>query len=198
VADLKTRRARFERVQADARVSGDQLLQIKEFLHPRVEEFADILPAALGAWLLKTGWASRLVNRLTGKGKILQTTSLWGFLQLYWLASLRRWRPRTLRFQREQQRIEHWLEQVKDVAQSDYALALEVAECPRLVKGYGDTYVLGSRNFERLMQALPRLRQMDNAAARLRNLREAALADDTGKKLEDALAELNLLRGAKV
>ena len=43
------------------------------------------------------------------------------------------------------------------------------------------------------MQALPRLRQMDNPAARLRNLREAALADDTGKKLENALAELNLL-----
>jgi len=198
VADLKTRRTRFERVQADARVVGDQLLQIKEFLHPRVEEFADILPAALGAWLLKTGWASGLVNRMTAKGKVLQTTSLWGFLQLYWLASLRRWRPKTLRFQREQQRIEHWLEQVKDVAQSDYALALEVAECPRLVKGYGDTYVLGSRNFERLMQALPRLRQMDNPAARLRNLREAALADDTGKTLENALTELNLFPGAKL
>ncbi|HVG90154.1 MAG TPA: indolepyruvate oxidoreductase subunit beta family protein [Alphaproteobacteria bacterium] len=197
VADLKTRRTRFERVQADARVAGDQLLLIKEFLHPRVEEFADILPAALGTWLLKTDWASRLVNRLTSKGKILQTTSLWGFLQLYWLAGLRRWRPKTLRFQREQQRIERWLEQVKDTAQSDYALALEVAECPRLVKGYGDTYALGSRNFDRLMQALPRLRQMDNPAARLRNLREAALADDTGKKLESALAELNLLPGVK-
>jgi indolepyruvate ferredoxin oxidoreductase beta subunit len=197
VADLKTRRTRFERVQADARVSTDQVLQINEFLHPRVEEFADILPAGLGAWLLKTGWASRLVNRLTSKGKVLQTTSLWGFLQLYWLAGLRRWRPKMLRFKREQRRIEHWLGQVKDIAQSDYALALEVAECPRLVKGYGDTYMLGSRNFERLMQALPRLRQMDNPAARLRNLREAALADDTGKKLENALAELNLFPGAK-
>jgi indolepyruvate ferredoxin oxidoreductase beta subunit len=197
VADLKTRRTRFERVQADARVTGDQVLLIKEFLHPRVEEFADILPAGLGSWLLKTGWASRLVNRLTCKGKVLQTTSLWGFLQLYWLAGLRRWRPRTLRFQREQQRIERWLEQVKDTAQSDYAFALEVAECPRLVKGYGDTYVLGSRNFERLMQALPRLRQMDDPAARLRKLREAALADDTGKKLENTLAELNLFPGVK-
>jgi indolepyruvate ferredoxin oxidoreductase beta subunit len=198
VADLKTRRTRFERVQADARVAADQLLRINEFLHPRVEEFADILPAGLGGWLLRTGWASRLVNRLTSKGKILQTTSLWGFLQLYCLASLRRWRPKTLRFKREQQRIEQWLEQLKDTAQSDYALALEVAECPRLVKGYGDTYVLGSRNFERLMQALPRLRQMDNPAARLRNLREAALADDTGEKLGNALAELNLLPGVKL
>jgi indolepyruvate ferredoxin oxidoreductase, beta subunit len=198
VADLKTRRTRFERVHADARVAKDQLLQIKEFLHPRVEEFADILPAGLGAWLLRTGWASRVVNRLTSKGKVLQTTSLWGFLQLYWLSGMRRWRPKTLRFKREQQRIERWLEQAKDVAQADYELALEVAECPRLVKGYGDTYVLGSHNFERLMQALPRLRQMDNAAARLRNLREAALADDTGKKLGSALAEVNLLTGDKL
>jgi indolepyruvate ferredoxin oxidoreductase beta subunit len=198
VADLKTRRTRFERVQADARVSADQLLLINEFLHPRVEEFADILPAGLGAWLLKTQWASRVVNRLTGKGKILQTTSLSGFLQLYWLASLRRWRPKTLRFKREAQRINYWLQQVKDVAQTDYALSLEVAECPRLVKGYGDTYALGSRNFENLMQALPALRQMDNAAARLKTLREAALADDTGKRLENALAELNLLPGGSL
>jgi indolepyruvate ferredoxin oxidoreductase beta subunit len=198
VADLKTRRTRFERVHADARVAGDQLLLINEFLHPRVEEFADILPAGLGSWLLNSGWASRLINRMTGKGKILQTTSLWGFLQLYLLASLRRWRPTTLRFKREQQRIDHWLEHLTDVAHADYALALEVAECPRLVKGYGDTYALGSRNFESLMQALPTLRQMANAAARLKTLREAALADDTGKKLESALAELNLRPGGRL
>jgi indolepyruvate ferredoxin oxidoreductase beta subunit len=198
VADLKTRRTRFERVHADARVAGDQVLLINEFLHPRVEEFADIMPAGLGSWLLKTNWAARSINRMTGKGKILQTTSLWGFLQLYWLAGLRRWRPKTLRFKREQQRIEHWLDQLKDVAQTDYALALEVAECPRLVKGYGDTYALGSRNFESLMHALSFLRKMDNAAVRLKNLREAALADDTGKKLEGALAELNLLAGGNL
>jgi indolepyruvate ferredoxin oxidoreductase, beta subunit len=192
VADLKTRRTRFERVHADARVADDQLLTINEFLHPRVDEFADILPAGLGAWLLKSKGAGGLINRLTGKGKILQTTSLWGFLQLYLLASLRRWRPSTLRFKREELRITRWLEQLNDVAQTDYALALEVAECPRLVKGYGDTYVLGSRNFESLMQALTRLRQMEDGAARLKSLRETALADDTGKKLETALAELDL------
>jgi indolepyruvate ferredoxin oxidoreductase beta subunit len=196
VADLKTRRTRFERVHADARVAGDQLLRINEFLHPRVEEFADIMPAALGAWLIRTNWATRLVNRFFGQGKVLKTTSLFGFLQLYWLASLRRWRPKTLRFQREQQRISDWLEQVKDVAKTDYALALEVAECPRLVKGYGDTYLLGSRNFAFLMCALPLVRQLDNAAARLKTLRETALADDTGTKLERALSELNAATGA--
>lgn len=195
VADLKTRRTRFERVEADARVAGAQLLQIKEFLHPRVEEFADIMPSGLGAWMLRTQWITRLINRITGKGKVLQTTSLIGFLQLYMLASLRRFRPGTLRFKREQKRINDWLNQLKDVAQNDPALALEVAECPRLVKGYGDTYVLGTRNFESLMQALPRLRKLDSPAARLKALRELALADDTGKKLENALNELTLLPG---
>jgi indolepyruvate ferredoxin oxidoreductase beta subunit len=198
VADLKTRRTRFARVHAEARVADNQLLQINEFLHPRVEEFADIMPSALGAWLLKTGWATQLLNRLFGRGKILRTTTLFGYLQLYWLASLRRWRPKTLRFKREQPRITHWLEQVKAIAQTDVALALEVAECPRLIKGYGDTYVLGSHNYESLMQALPRLQQMENAASRLKTLREAALADDTGKKLQSMLAEMNLATGGKL
>ena len=40
--------------------------------------------------------------------------------------------------------------------------------------------------------------QMENPATCLRTLREAALADDTGKKLENTLAELNLLPGAKL
>lgn len=195
VADLKTRRTRFQRVEADARLTDYQLLQIKEFLHPKVEEFADIMPAALGAWMLRTEWVIRLINRLARKGKILQTTSLSGFLQLYMLAGLRGFRPRMLRFKREQKRIIDWLAQLKDVAQTDPSLALEVAECPRLVKGYGDTYLLGARNFESLMNALPRLRRMENPAARLKVLRELALADDTGKKLENALAEVNRLAG---
>jgi hypothetical protein len=38
---------------------------------------------------------------------------------------------------------------------------------------------------------------MSNAAARLKTLREAALADDTGKKLANALSELNFLPGGR-
>ena len=70
------------------------------------------------------------------------------------------------------------------------ALALEVAECPNLIKGYGDTHILGTRNFESLMEALLRLRRMPGAAANLKTLREAALADDTGQKLSRTLKEI--------
>ena len=49
VADLKIRRTRFDRVHQDARVDPAQMLQIKEFLHPRVQEIADMVPAPLGS-----------------------------------------------------------------------------------------------------------------------------------------------------
>jgi indolepyruvate ferredoxin oxidoreductase, beta subunit len=192
VADLKTRRSRFSRVLNEARVSGEQVLQINEFLYPRVEEFTDIMPARLGSWALRTNWVKGLLNRFAGKGKVLQTTSLSGFLQLYFIACLRRFRRRTLRFKREHQKIDSWLSLVKEVAKQDYDLARELAECPRLIKGYGDTHAHGSRNYELLMQALPLLQRQSGAAARLKALREAALEDETGKKLADALRDLGV------
>ena len=190
VADLKIRRTRFERVEKDVRMKSGQVLQIREFLHPRVEEFADVMPAGLGAWMVRTEWARSLINRLNRKGKVLQTTSLSGFLQLYLVSGLRRWRKRSLRFQRETARINRWLATVLELVPSDYAFAAEVAECPGLVKGYGDTYALGSRNFELLMGAIPELRKRENPATALKRLRDAALSDDTGKALDDALREL--------
>ena len=190
VADLKIRRTRFERVHKDARVDAAQLLQINEFLHPRVQEIADMLPAGLGQWLLNTGWARGLVERFTQKGTIVQTTSLSGYLQLYAVSGLRRWRRKSLRFQREHQRINDWLAHIPALVQENYALALEFAECPRMVKGYGDTHLRGKQSFDAVMAALPKLRRMDNAAAWLKKLREAALADDTGQKLAETLREV--------
>ena len=191
VADLKIRRTRFERVHKDARVDKAQLLQINEFLHPRVQEIADMLPAGLGQWLLNTGWARAFIDRFTQKGKIVQTTSLGGYLQLYVIAILRRWRRKPLRFVREQQWINEWLVHIPTLAQENYALALEFAECPRMVKGYGDTHVHGKQSFDAIMGVVPKLRHMDNAATELKSLREAALADDTGEKLAQALREVN-------
>jgi indolepyruvate ferredoxin oxidoreductase beta subunit len=190
VADLKIRRTRFERVHQDARVDGAQLLEIHEFLHLRVQEIADMLPATLGQWLLNTGGARGLVERFTKKGTIVQTTSLNGYLQLYAVAGLRRWRRKSLRFRREHQQINEWLAHIPPLAQENYALALEFAECPRMVKGYGDTHLRGKQSFDSVMAVLPKLRHMDDAAGWLKKLREAALADDTGQKLDEALREV--------
>ncbi len=189
VADLKIRRARFDRVKQESGVQTDQVLEINEFLHPRIGEIADIMPSGLGRWMLNTGWVRGLVGKFTRKGMTLRTTSLWGFLQLYFLASLRTMRRRSLRFEQEQKKIAAWLTLIPELARENYALAVEVAECPRLIKGYGDTHELGSRNFDTLMNAVPGLRGLPDGAARLRKLREAALADESGDKLSEALQE---------
>ncbi|MGH9726434.1 MAG: indolepyruvate oxidoreductase subunit beta family protein, partial [Candidatus Acidiferrales bacterium] len=89
VADLKIRRARFERVTSESRANPSQLVQINEYLHPGIEEISDMLPARLGQWLLDARWMRRIVERMTRRGQIVQTTSLYGFLQLYMISGLR-------------------------------------------------------------------------------------------------------------
>ncbi|HXN65804.1 MAG TPA: indolepyruvate oxidoreductase subunit beta family protein [Candidatus Acidoferrales bacterium] len=190
VADLKIRRSRFDRVQKEVRASGEQLVRINEFLHPGPQEIADILPAGLGRWLLRSRAARGMIDKFTGPGKIVQTTSLSGFLQLYMLANLRPMRRKSLRFREEAGLIQAWLERVRSLAAEDYALALEVAECPQLLKGYGETHIRGTGSYNAVLGAIPRLRRTGDAAAGLRKLRETALADESGEKLSAMLNEL--------
>jgi indolepyruvate ferredoxin oxidoreductase beta subunit len=190
VADLKTRRSRFDRVGAEVRLAANQQLDINEFLHPRLEEIADTLPAGLGRWLLATGWARGMVAPFTRKGRVVKTSSLRGYLLLYAVASLRGMRRKSLRFQTEQQRIGEWLGTIERLAASNPSLALEVARAQRLVKGYGDTHARGWRSYQRLMSALPRLQASPQGAQQLKELSQAALADDSGQALERLLASV--------
>ena len=190
VADLKTRRSRFERVVGEVRLNDSQHLGIHEFLHPRVEEIADTLPAGIGRWLLATPWARALVGRFTRRGRVVQTSSVRGFLLLYAVAALRPMRRRSLRFAVEQRRIDDWLATIERLAPTQPALALEVARAQRLVKGYGQTHQRGWRNFERVMGQLPALQSCAQAAQQFQALTRAALADDTGRALDDMLAGL--------
>lgn len=190
VADLKTRDTRFTRVHRDSRAQKTELIQIKEFLHPGVEEITDILPAGLGGHLRNSGVPRAIVEKFAHKGRIVNTTSLFGFLQLYFLAALRPLRRKSLRFREEHLRIKQWLTQVTKTAQENYPLALEIAECPRVVKGYGDTHIRGRKNFDTLMATLPKLTSSSSAAELLKRLRNAALADDTGETLTAVLREL--------
>ena len=196
VADLKTRRSRFQRVRDEVRLQSDQIVGIKEYLHPRAQEIADTLPAALGAWLLRTSWAHRFVGYFTRKGRVVHTNSVSGFLLLYAIAALRPIRRASLRFREEHLRIAAWLEAIRVSARVNCDLAMAVAECQRLVKGYSDTHARGWTNFSTLMSVLPKLTGMPNAGQVLRGLRDAALADDTGAQFAAALEKAALAAGA--
>lgn len=192
VAELKTRRRRFARVASEVHLGDKQLLNIDEFLHPRAEEIADILPPGLGCWLL----ASPRVGRLIGGRRIHRTTSIRGFLLLRVVAGLRRWRRHSLRFLAEHRRIADWLAAIESNAAANYELAIAVAECQRLVKGYGDTHLRGNASFDAVFASLPQLRSAANPAQVLRRLQHAALADESGKQLRAAMQDISVNSGA--
>ncbi|MFL9920447.1 indolepyruvate oxidoreductase subunit beta family protein [Paraburkholderia fungorum] len=190
VAELKIRATRFARVRDEVKATPGQLLHINEFLHPRVDEIADTLPAVLGRWLLKRGLLRSMIERMTSRGRIVRTTSVRGFLMLYGVASLRCIRRRSLRFQREHAEIDAWLATTFRYAANDYALAVEVARSQRLVKGYGDTHARGMRNYKKIEAVLPLVADQAAPAHCLNALCEAALADEEGARLDAMLMDL--------
>jgi indolepyruvate ferredoxin oxidoreductase beta subunit len=192
VADLKTRRTRFNRVRDEVRAQAEQIVYMTEFMHPRFEEVCETLPAGLGARLQASSRARRLFAPLFRKGRRIQTAHVGGFLLLYAVSGLRRWRRGTLRYRLEQERIGAWLEHIKAVATQPggYDAAVELAECQRLVKGYGDTHERGLKNYGVVTDAVRRLAGRADLAAIIKRLRSAALADEEGKQLRAALHEL--------
>ena len=189
VADLKTRRSRQIRVGKEARIQENQMLQIREFLHPQVDELADTLPAVLGNWILRTSWITKVINKLCKNGIILQTTSIHGYLLLYSIARLKPIRRKSLRFGIEQNRIENWLSTIVELIKSDYELALEVTELATLIKGYGSTHRNGMGNFELIMAQLPRIKAQPNPASEVARLRNLALSDENGTALGAAISK---------
>jgi indolepyruvate ferredoxin oxidoreductase beta subunit len=196
VAELKIRPSRFARVQAEVQLADDQLLEIAEFLHPRVQEIADTLPEKWGRWLLNSGWARPLLERFTRSGRVVKTSTIGGFLLLYFIASLKPARRKSLRFAVEQKFLQEWLHTILIVASTNRALATEIATTRTLVKGYSDTHERGRRHFDMLMQLLPQIMETAEPAATLARLRKAALADDTGAALSAAIKDIRPLSQA--
>ncbi len=191
VADLKTRASRFARFREEVRAEPDQIVDVVEYLHPRIEEICDTLPARLGRYILNSPRLSRFLNRVVSRGRKVRTTHLSGFLPLYFLSRLKRFRRGTLRYAIETGRIEGWLDRIGSRAKSSYALAVATAECARLLKGYGETYQRGLDSYERVMTALEALPASEDAARIAAELQTAALADEDGTALSRALERIS-------
>lgn len=116
-------------------------------------------------------------------GKRLRPHTIRGQLLLQGLAALRRWRRRSQRHGVEMAHITIWLDTVKTLMATDYALALQLIRCRRLVKGYSDTHARGEAKFDQLMLAATLLQGRPDAATDLAALQAAALADPQGQQL---------------
>ena len=184
VAALKTQPSRAGRVQ---REMGGRVLAVTEFMHPRMEELLGLLTPALGTAMERRPRLVAALDRVLCGPRRIRTDTIFGFLMLYVVAGLRGWRRRTLRHAREWARIDAWLAQATAVAADDPALAAELLANQRLIKGYSETHARGLDKFTRVMAAAQRLRGRPEAADWVRRLRQAALADEQGLALEQAL-----------
>lgn len=184
VADLKIRGERLDTVAREVRLVPGQIMSVTEYMHPRLQEVCETLPAAIGGTILHSPRLSKLLEPLFAQGRHVTTTSLRWYLVLRLLAAMRPIRRKSLRYRAEQQRIESWLGLAATAARQDVVAAMEILACQSLIKGYSDTFERSLRNFETVMTvARDRLLGRSDAARQIAALREAALADEEGTAL---------------
>ena len=184
VADLKTKPERLMRLVGSG--ENAEIVQVTEYMKPRIEEIAGSMPVGLGRWARKSDAARALLGMFT-RGLTIRSSSLWGYCTLRMVARLRTWRRRLLRHHEEMAAMREWLDCVKALAKADYGLAIEVARSQELVAGYGDTHERGSANLKRIMALALDHKQNPGAHAVIEKVRAAALADETGDALDAAI-----------
>lgn len=192
VAQLKTQGSRMERVRAEIGASTGQPIVVTEFLKPGLHELCALLPSVAARPLINMARRVGMEQRLS-VGLHIRSTSIWGFLLLRGMAALRPIRRFGHLYREEDAMIERWLASVRQAAESDRQVGVEVAKCGRLIKGYSDTRRRGIENFLRILETVvqPGLAQGRDArslAQSIGSARQAALQDPDGKSLAVVLA----------
>ena len=193
VADLKSRASRWQRVVGEVKAGADDLLKLYDHFKPGVPEFADMLPTGLAnrlrAWdhqrvlAGKTPWALPLK---------VGTHSVFGMLALRGLVAFKWMRPHGSRFAKEQALIGQWLAAVVNGTQRHWTTGHEIALCGRLIKGYGSTNERGKDNLLHVIKHLVPAKHFATDEARAQAIaaaRQAALADEAGKALDQTLVQ---------
>jgi indolepyruvate ferredoxin oxidoreductase beta subunit len=193
VADLKSRISRWQRVIGEVKAKDEDLLKLYDHFKPGVPEFAAMLPGALAQRLLswdkkrtlagKTPWALPLK---------IGTHTVTGMLALRLLARLKWLRPHGSRFVAEQALIDEWLQAVSRQTAQHWESGFEIAQCGRLIKGYGSTNERGKDNLLHVVRHLtmaPHFADDTARAAAIAAARHAALTDDAGQALDQTLKQ---------
>lgn len=195
VAQAKIAPSRMQRIAREELRANGEPFSVHDFLKPGIEELCQLLPPFLARPILRLaerkGWLGRVYF-----GMEVKSTSISGYLRFWLLARLRPLRPYGYRYKQEQQQIDAWIALVRQAAKHSTELALEVVECARLIKGYGDTHARGLANYRTietrvirpaLAGQIPQARAADAVAS----ARTAALVDPDGESLNKCLAEID-------
>jgi indolepyruvate ferredoxin oxidoreductase beta subunit len=195
VAQAKISPTRMRRIAREELGVKSEPYSVHDFLKPGIEELCQLLPPFLARPILRVaerrGWLGRIYF-----GMEINSTSISGYLRFLMLAKLRRLRPYGYRYAQEQKQIESWLGLIVQATRRSLELGLEVAECARLIKGYGDTYARGLSNYRAIEAGLicPALAGQippERAVDAVASARTAALVDPEGESLAKCLSEID-------
>ena len=194
VADLKCRASRLLRVRGEVKAEEHELVRLYDHFKPGVPELAALLPDRVANALIR--WDRRRAS--LGKQPLalplkIGTHTVLGFAALRLLSSLKGMRRRGSRYAAEQAMIGRWLAGIESGARAHPQLGLELAECGRLIKGYGTTNERGKENLLHVLEHLAGAAPIATPALRaeaIRAARVAALADDAGKAFDQTLLGL--------
>jgi indolepyruvate ferredoxin oxidoreductase alpha subunit len=191
VAQAKISPARMRRIAREVLGVSDEPFAVHDFLKPGIEELTQLMPPFVARpilWLARRrGWLGRVYF-----GMEINTTSISGYLRFLMLAKLRSLRPYGHRYRQEQKQIEAWLALIVKAAARSTHFAIEITECARLIKGYGDTFARGLANYATIearviAPALAGQIPLARAADALASARTAALIDPEGESLAKCL-----------
>ena len=195
VADLKSRASRMARVRQEVKAGAHDLVKLYDHFKPGVPELAAVLPTALAQPLWR--WERRRVARGLAPWALpiqVATHSITGLAMLRLLAALRWLRPWSSRYRDEQAQMTQWLQALVQALHRSPALGLEVARCGQLIKGYGSTHERSRRNLQHILTHglaqdpdRPDPAQADAQAQAIAHWRQAALQDEAGQALDQAL-----------
>jgi indolepyruvate ferredoxin oxidoreductase beta subunit len=195
VAQAKIAPARIARIAKDELRTNGEPFSVHDFLKPGIEELCQVLPDFVARPIMRLaerrGWLGRVYF-----GMEINTTSITGYLRFLTLAKLKPLRRFGYRYPIEQAQIESWLALISDTAKLSPTIALEVAECARLIKGYGDTHARGSANYRAIVANVikPLLAghiPPERGADAIASARTAALVDPDGESLAKCLTALS-------
>ncbi len=196
VAFLKSRAHRWQRVSEEVKLQEGELLKIYDHFKPGVPELAAMLPVSWAQALLK--WDKQRIANGKGPWSMpikLARHSVWGMLSLRFLSLLRVFRPYGHRYITEQALIEEWLSGIGRAFSVSPLLALEVARCGQLIKGYGSTNERGKENLLHILHTVCVPNSAKSVAEQISavaQIRKAALQDEAGQQLDQTL----MLHGA--
>ena len=192
VAQAKIDPARFDRIARELGVKPEQTFTVTEFLKPGIDEFCSVLPP----WLARPH--SRLGERHPAFGRAhwgmaVNTASVSGYLRFF----ARQAAPlpaQNLPLPGGAARDRGLACAHRAGAPLSAELAIEIAECARLIKGYGDTHKRGSGNYRLIEEQLIAPALAGNMPARqavdaIASARAAALLDPEGEALAKCLAD---------